>query len=202
MLSFCFCWDAQISRKKTCADLKKIYIEGSERYPYLQGGPVLFLFISQHVFKFIGKKKQLLEEKRSDYLKKILLFISTERVKTMWFNLVYFFSSYLNSLQKDPRHKKNYLLMASIHVCTESIFWIKCVETILTVQSSPSPSLAVHIHVRRICVPTTGSICPQPPTKKLNTKAAHNSSKNVVCLKTKDAQRPHLLTWAILAKTL
>lgn len=56
MLSFCFCWDAQISRKKTCADLKKIYIEGSERYPYLQGGPVLFLVISQHVFKFIGKK--------------------------------------------------------------------------------------------------------------------------------------------------
>lgn len=56
MLSFCFCWDAQISREKTCADLKKIYIEGSERYPYLQGGPVLFLVISQHVFKFIGKK--------------------------------------------------------------------------------------------------------------------------------------------------
>lgn len=24
----------------------------------------------------------------------------------MWFNLVYFFSSYLNSLHKDPRHKK------------------------------------------------------------------------------------------------
>lgn len=48
----------------------------------------------------------MLEEKRSDYLKKILLFISTECVKTMWFNLVYFFSSYLNSLHKDPRHKK------------------------------------------------------------------------------------------------
>lgn len=32
----------------------------------------------------------MLEEKRSDYLKKILLFISTECVKTMWFNLVYF----------------------------------------------------------------------------------------------------------------
>lgn len=73
MLSFCFRWDAQISREKACADLKKNYIQGSERYPYLQGGPVLFLVISHHVFKFKGKK-QLLEKKGSDYLKKNITF--------------------------------------------------------------------------------------------------------------------------------
>lgn len=66
MLSFCFCWDAQISREKTCADLKIIIYRGPRDFHICKGVQCYFLLFCNMCVNS-RENKELFAERGSDY---------------------------------------------------------------------------------------------------------------------------------------